>query len=69
MVTILYCNNTVEDCHGLKLPHLSSPDDSHVLNLFIGEDMNLQTRHQPQPVNNYCNTSRCYREKKHQSER
>ncbi len=56
MSKIWHCNNTVkEECHGLKLPYLSGPDDSLVLNLLIGEDMNLQTRHQPQPVNNYCN--------------
>jgi hypothetical protein len=50
-----YCNNTVKECHGLNLPYLSSPDDSLVLNLLIGEDIYLQTRHQPQPVHNYCN--------------
>ncbi len=57
MGKIWYCNNTVEEwhCHGLNLPYLSSPDDSLVLNLLIGENVNLQTRHQPQPVNNYCN--------------
>jgi hypothetical protein len=69
MGKIWHCNNTMEECHGLKIPYLSSPDDSLVLNLLIGEDMNLQTRHQPQPVHNYCNTSRCYKEKQHQSER
>ncbi len=41
MGKIWYCNNTVEECHGQKIPYLSSPDDSLVLNLFIGEDMNL----------------------------
>ncbi len=61
MGKIWYCRGVSLSCT-INLPYLSSPDDSLVLNLLIGEDMNLQTRHQPQPVHNYCN--RFYREKK-----